>query len=61
MKLRIPTRKHFELDLEREDGQTMAEYSVVLTLIIIVFGMAGFVLLAMAIAGELDRITGILS
>ncbi len=64
MKLRIPIRKHVELaeiDLEREDGQTMAEYSVVLTLIILVFGMAAFVVLALAISGEFDRVTGILS
>jgi hypothetical protein len=61
MKLRIPSRKQFEIDLEREDGQTMAEYSVVLTLIIIVFGMAAFVVLALAIMGQFDRVTGILS
>jgi hypothetical protein len=61
MKLRIPSRRHYEIDLEREDGQTMAEYSVVLTLIIIVFGMAAFVVLALAVAGQFDRVTGILS
>ena len=61
MKLRIPTRKQFELDLECEDGQTMAEYSVVLTLIVLVFGMAAFVLLALAVAGQFDRVSGILS
>jgi Flp pilus assembly pilin Flp len=60
-KLTIPRRRQFELDLGSEDGQTMAEYSVVLTLIIVVFGMAGFVVLALAIAGEFDRVTGILS
>ena len=43
-----------------EEGQTMAEYSVVLTLVILVFGIGAFVVLALAIAGEFDRITGIL-
>jgi Flp pilus assembly pilin Flp len=58
-KLTIPRRT--ECDLAAEDGQTMAEYSVVLTLIIVVFGIAAFFVLATAIIGELDRITGILS
>lgn len=58
-KLTTPRRTQF--DLAAEDGQTMAEYSVVLTLIIVVFGIAAFFVLATAIIGELDRITGILS
>jgi hypothetical protein len=60
-KLTIPGRTQFELDFRAEDGQTMAEYSVVLTLVILVFGIGAFFVLAFAIIGELDRITGILS
>ena len=60
-KLSTPRRTKFALDLAAEDGQTMAEYSVVLTLIIVVFGIAAFFVLATAIIGELDRVTGILS
>jgi hypothetical protein len=60
-KLTIPRRMQVELDLASEDGQTMAEYSVVLTLVILVFGIGAFVILAIAIAGEFDRVTGILS
>ena len=60
-KLTIPRRLQIELDLAAEDGQTMAEYSVVLTLVILVFGIGAFFVLAFAIIGELDRITGILS
>ena len=60
-KLTTPRRIQFELDPAGEDGQTMAEYSVVLTLIIVVFGIGAFFVLATAIIGELDRITGILS
>ena len=59
-KLTTPRRIQFELDPAGEDGQTMAEYSV-LTLIIVVFGIGAFFVLATAIMGELDRITGILS
>jgi Flp pilus assembly pilin Flp len=60
-KLTIPRRTQLELDLGAEDGQTMAEYSVVLTLVILVFGIGAFVILAIAIAGEFDRVTGIMS
>jgi Flp pilus assembly pilin Flp len=60
-KLTIPRRSQFELDLGTEDGQTMAEYSVVLTLVVLVFGIGAFFVLALAIIGEFDRITGILS
>ena len=60
-KLTTPRRIQLELDPAGEDGQTMAEYSVVLTLIIVVFGIGAFFVLATAIMGELDRITGILS
>jgi Flp pilus assembly pilin Flp len=60
-KLTTPRRIQLKLDPAAEDGQTMAEYSVVLTLIIVVFGIAAFFVLATAIIGELDRITGILS
>jgi Flp pilus assembly pilin Flp len=49
------------IDLRSEDGQTMAEYSVVLTLIIVVFGIGAFVVLATAIAGQFDRVTDIFS
>ena len=42
-----------------EDGQTMAEYSVVLTLVLIVLGLGAIVLLSAAIAGEFDRIAAI--
>lgn len=59
-KLTIPRRTQLELELDAEDGQTMAEYSVVLTLVILVFGIGAFIVLATAIIGELDRITGIL-
>ena len=59
-KLTIPRHRQFELDLAAEDAQTMAEYSVVLTLIIVVFGIAAFFVLATAIIGQLDRVTGIL-
>jgi Flp pilus assembly pilin Flp len=61
MKLTIPRRKDIQSVLERDDGQTMAEYSVVLTLIIITIGLVAFVFLATAIIGEFDRITAILS
>jgi Flp pilus assembly pilin Flp len=61
MKLTIPRRSDIQAALEREEGQTMAEYSVVVTLIIITVGMVGFVVLATAIIGEFDRITDILS
>jgi hypothetical protein len=61
MKLTIPRRTDIRAALEKEEGQTMAEYSVVVTLIIITVGMVGFVVLATAIIGELDRITAILS
>ena len=60
-KLTIPRRTQRELELGSEDGQTMAEYSVVLTLVILVFGIAAFFVLATAIIGQFDRITGILS
>lgn len=60
-KLTIPRRTRLELHLGAEDGQTMAEYSVVLTLVILVFGIGAFFVLATAIIGEFDRITGILS
>ena len=59
-KLSTPRRTKFALDLAAEDGQTMAEYSVVLTLVILLFGIGAFVVLALAISGELERITGIL-
>jgi Flp pilus assembly pilin Flp len=59
--LTIPSRRHLELNLEDETGQTMAEYSVVLTLVLIVVGMGMFAVLALAIAGQFDRVTGILS
>jgi Flp pilus assembly pilin Flp len=61
MKLTIPRRSDIQAALQQEEGQTMAEYSVVVTLIIITVGMVGFVVLATAIIGELDRITAILS
>lgn len=58
----IPRRnEELATDIRSELGQTMAEYSVVLTLIIVVFGIGAFAILAMAISGELTRITGILS
>ena len=61
MKKLTTPRRRFELDFAAETGQTMAEYSVVLTLVIVVFVIGAFFILATAIIGELDRITGILS
>jgi Flp pilus assembly pilin Flp len=61
MKLTTPRRADIRAALEKEEGQTMAEYSVVVTLIIITVGLVGFVVLATAIIGEFDRITDILS
>ena len=55
----ISSRETIETVLAREDGQTMAEYSVVLTLIILVFGIGAFTVLAIAVAGQFDRVTGI--
>jgi Flp pilus assembly pilin Flp len=44
----------------REEGQTMAEYAVVLTAIAL-FVIVALGFLAAAIAGKLDEVTGILS
>jgi Flp pilus assembly pilin Flp len=57
----ISSRETIETVLAREDGQTMAEYSVVLTLIILVFGIGAFTVLAIAVAAQFDRVTGIFS
>jgi Flp pilus assembly pilin Flp len=46
--------------LRREDGQTMAEYGVVLT-VITVACLAAFVLLAAASTNALTRVAGLLS
>jgi Flp pilus assembly pilin Flp len=46
--------------LAREDGQTMAEYSVVLTVITIAI-IGAFGLLGKSIVGSLDRVTGFLT
>jgi Flp pilus assembly pilin Flp len=48
-------------DFRSEDGQTMAEYSVVLTLIIVVFGIGAFFVLAAAVTGQLARVTSFLT
>jgi Flp pilus assembly pilin Flp len=53
--------QELDIDIRSEDGQTMAEYSVVLTLIIVVFGIGAFVLLALAISGEFSRVTSIIT
>jgi Flp pilus assembly pilin Flp len=49
------------IELQDEEGQTMAEYSVVLTLVIIVFGIGAFFVLAAAISGQFDRVAAIFS
>jgi Flp pilus assembly pilin Flp len=59
--MKLPRQRHrFEIRLEDEAGQTMAEYSVVLTLILILIGMGAFAALAVAIISQLDRVTGLL-
>jgi hypothetical protein len=59
MKLTIPRRQEIETVVENEVGQTMAEYSVVLTLVVLVIGMGAFVVLALSVVGEYQRVTGL--
>jgi len=59
MKLTIPRRQEIETVVENEVGQTMAEYSVVLTLVVLVMGMGAFVVLALALVGQYQRVTGL--
>jgi Flp pilus assembly pilin Flp len=49
------------IEIRDESGQTMAEYSVVLTVIIVVFGIGAFALLAIAVAAEYDRVTDLIT
>lgn len=58
-KLTQPRTLHPALDPRSEDGQTMAEYSVVVTLIVLVMGIGAFVAFALAVAGEFGRVTGL--
>lgn len=59
MKLTIPRRQEIETIVDNEVGQTMAEYSVVLTLVVLVIGMGAFVVLALALVGQYQRVTGL--
>lgn len=59
MKLTIPRRQEIETVVDNEVGQTMAEYSVVLTLVVLVIGMGAFVVLALALVGQYQRVTGL--
>lgn len=50
----------FRAHARREEGQTMAEYAVVLT-VIAVFILAALGALALAISGRLDNVAGVIS
>ncbi len=48
-----------KIDISAEHAQTMAEYSVVLTLVLIVLGLGAIFVLSGAIADEFGRIAAI--
>jgi Flp pilus assembly pilin Flp len=59
--MQLSTPKIEQPDLTGEAGQTMAEYSVVLAVIVLVIGIGAFGVLALAIIGQYERVTSYLT
>jgi Flp pilus assembly pilin Flp len=59
--MQLSTPKIEQPDLTSEAGQTMAEYSVVLAVIVLVIGIGAFGVLALAIIGQYERVTSYLT